>query len=260
MGSILDYIGDDFARCAYMYIDLKKYGLKNENIDMWKGDGFVALRYYTGMHIFSRGGMDGREAAELIASEQPAMVCGMSETIETAHACMGRVSAPAAGYELEEGLVAKLKGAPTLEKFEGKNPGEFTPHRASLEEMEEIAQLLYSDEALGGPYTFDLLYGQLRERFLEGFGRNYVIRHDGKIIAHAATYAEESSLAVISGVMVHPDYRGRGLSSQVLGALCRELMSEGFEVISYYYIESARRAHESVGFREIGSWAKLIQK
>lgn len=31
---VFDYIGNDFGRCAYLYIDLCKYGFDNENVHL----------------------------------------------------------------------------------------------------------------------------------------------------------------------------------------------------------------------------------
>ena len=85
---IFDYIGKDFGRCAYLYIDLKKYGFDNENVHLWYQEKSgeiqaILLQYYNGMHLYSRSGnFDPADAAEVIREQKPAMVCGMKETIE----------------------------------------------------------------------------------------------------------------------------------------------------------------------------------
>lgn len=248
---ILEYIGSDYGKCAYLYIDLKKYGFDNENVHLWvdedeKGIKLVMLQYYTGVHLFSRDNQfDVDGIAELLTDIQPSLICGMSYTIE-------KVRNKMAGYEYEEGIVGQLrdiKGTDT----EGC-------YKASFEEVRELAAVLAEDDALGKPYGFDLLYKQLAERFNEKFGRNYILRDNGKIIATASTYAEQAGLSVISGVFVDPQYRGQGLSKKVLAAICKELKSDGFDVMSYYYIPSAHKTHNYVGFEDLGIWAKLIRE
>ena len=32
---VFNYIDKDYGKCLYMYIDLKKYGLENENLNVW---------------------------------------------------------------------------------------------------------------------------------------------------------------------------------------------------------------------------------
>ena len=66
---IFDYIGKDYGKCAYLYIDLKKYGFENENVNIWyqkEGDQIKVLmfQYYNGMHVFSRDNIfDAQDAA-----------------------------------------------------------------------------------------------------------------------------------------------------------------------------------------------------
>ena len=74
-------------------------------------------------------------------------------------------------------------------------------------DVPEIAALLASDPALGGQYTPEGLAEQLLERMRTGMGRSFVIRRDGRIAAHVATYAECPEFMVTSGLVVHPDYR-----------------------------------------------------
>ena len=103
------------------------------------------------------------------------------------------------------------------------------------------------------------MYGT--ERRKEKFGRNYILRHEGgRLIGHAATYAELSDLAVVSGVITAPEFRGKGYSEGILAALCDALIREGKDVFSYYYIEAAERMHKGVGFETIGGWSKLVKE
>ena len=246
---ILDYIGKEYGKCLYMYVDLQKYGFENENINVWmqkKGNEIkaVVLQYYTGMHIFSRDGeFDKEDIVALINEMSPSMICGMEKTIT-------KINNMVDGYELETGYVGQLT---KLKEFDTDESV-----KATDEEVKEVAKLLSTDEALGAPYGFDLLYSQLKERQEEKFGRSYIYRKNGEIIATASTYAEYAGVAVISGVMVRDDHRGEGLSKNVLSAICKELKKEGFDVFSYYYIPSAIKMHESVGFETLGQWAKLV--
>jgi len=247
---IFDYIGQDFGRCAYMYIDMKKYGFDNENVHVWyqKGaDGQIraaVLQYYNGMHIYSRdGNYDAKDAAELISERKPAMVCGMETTIE-------QLKEHFPDREIELGKVVKL----------GEYTGILDPEstRATREELGEIVDLLMTDEVMGGPYTRELLYRQFLERYDTGFGRSYIRRNEkGEIFAHSGTYAELDDIAVISGGIVKPEERCHGEYARLLGSVCESLVRENKAVISYYY-KVAAWSHKQVGFEELGNWAKLI--
>ena len=248
---ILDYIGKDYGQCLYLYVDLLKYGFKNPNIRVWwqKNDNEIkvlVLQYYTGVHVFSKNKeFDEADVVTVLKEINPSMICGMEQTLK-------KISHFFEDYKMEIGLVGQLMCY--------KDLGNQECYKADESEIHELAQLLSEDEALGGPYGFELLYAQLLERKKENFGRNYIYRVDGEIVATASTYAEQGGVAVISGVLVRPDFRGKGLSKRVLSAVCKELLEDGFDVFSYYYIESAKRMHSSVGFETIGNWAKLVKQ
>lgn len=248
---IIDYIGQDYGKCLYLYIDLLKYGLSNKNINMWwqkRGEDIKVLvfQYYSGVHVFSKDEeFDVEDVIALLKEISPSMICGMESVITKLSDYLSQ------DYELEIGYVAELGDC--------RDFGDTESYSAEENELPELAAFLATDEALGKPYGLELLKTQLLERYREGFGRNYIMRIQGDIVATASTYAEKENIAVISGVMVDPDYRGRGLSKKVLSALCQELKTEGKRVFSYYYIESAMRMHKAVGFEKIGNWAKLVQ-
>lgn len=247
---ILEYIGKSYGQCLYLYVDLLKYGFDNENINVWfqKEDNEIkalVLQYYTGVHVFSKDvEFDVKKVVDLLKEINPSMICGMKWTLD-------KIKDYFDNYEMEVGIVGELTN---LKVYDTRGC-----YKANAEEIKELAELLAEDESLGKPYGFDLLYKQLLERYEENFGRNFIYREDGKIVATASTYAEKGGVAVISGVMVHPDYRGKGLSKNVLSAVCDNLKNDGFDVFSYYYIPSATRMHQSVGFEPIGDWAKLVR-
>lgn len=246
---IIEYIGKDYAKCAYLYIDLRKYGMDNPNVHVWaqeKDDAIsiIALQYYNGMHLYSRDNVfDANDVVELVNEQQPALVCGMKETIDMLQNVEGYV--PEYGKVLRLGNYSGIAGEEV--------------HVGTRDDIKEIVELLMTDEEMGGPYTFDLLYHQYLERFDEGFGRSWLRRDEKGIISHCATYAELDDIAVISGGIVRDDYRGTGQYPGQLGKMCGDLHKEGKEVVSYYY-GGAKTAHKVVGFDILGDWAKLIRQ
>lgn len=247
---IIEYIGKSYGQCLYLYVDLLKYGFDNENINVWfqkEEDEIKALvlQYYTGVHVFSKEvEFDVKDVVDLLKEINPSMICGMKWTLD-------KIKDYFDNYEMEIGIVGELTN---LKVYDTEGC-----YKANAEEIKELAELLAEDESLGKPYGFELLYKQLLERYEENFGRNFIYRDNGKIVATASTYAEKGGVAVISGVMVHPEYRGKGLSKNLLSAVCDNLKKDGFDVFSYYYIPSATRMHQSVGFEPIGDWAKLVR-
>lgn len=251
---ILDYIGKDYGKCLYVYIDLCKYSLDdNENFFSWiqydNNNNITAIvtEYYKGIQVYSRDlNLNAEELVEFIKSKNPPIVLGIKEVIDKLKPHMN-------GYEEELGTVGRVKEI----KYE-PNPRAYS---APIEELKEIVTIVANDEGIGKPYGFDSLYKQYKERKEENFGRNVVLRDEetNEIICHAGTYAELPELAVVGGVITSEKYRGKGYSKESLAALCKMLLDEGKDVFSFYYIPSATKMHVGVGFEKIGDWAKLIK-
>lgn len=248
---ILGYIGNDFAKCAYLYIDLKKYGFDDENVFVWRQENeageicALCLQYYNGMQLYSKDGeYDVQDVANLIKERKPKMVVGMGTTVS-------QLGPFFPDKEIEYGKVIMAD----KETYTGIYDPE--AELAKREDMEEIVDLLKTDEVMGGPYPKEMLLKQMTERFDTGFGRNFVIRNEErKIVGHVATYAELDNMGVISGGILVPELRGKNKYALMLGSLCKSLLSEGKIAISYFYHAGAS-AHKNAGFQSLGDWAKL---
>ncbi len=79
----------------------------------------------------------------------------------------------------------------------------------------------------------------------------------GRVISAAQSSAEGGGAAMLGGVATVDEYRGRGLSTVCVGALCRRLFSAGMETVSLFYLQDntpAGRVYEKLGFRPAGRW------
>lgn len=249
---LFKYINGDYGKCLYMYIDLKKYGLDNENFKIWiqyNNEKICSLisEYHNGFQVYSKlNDFNAKEIAEFIKLRNPTGISGMKQTIDKIHEYLPE-------FTQEIGSVAeliKLKYTPNNDAY-----------LAPFKELNEIAKVVSEDENVGKPYGYHSLYKQFCERKNDKFGRNYILRDEktNEIVCHAATYAELPNLAIISGVLTPPKYRGKGFSKGTLAALCNELIMENKEIFSYFYILPAAKMHYGVGFRKIGDWSKLIK-
>ena len=249
---IMNYIGDEYGRCLYVYIDLFKYRFSNPEFQMWKqteDDKITCIvsKYYSGMQIFSREcNYNAEEVAELIKGHGVTNVFAEQDTLNVIKPYFD-------GYNEEIGIVGQLSEI-TAEPNE-------SAYRIGMDELPEAAGLVAADEGIGVPYGYDSLLKQYTERMEEDFGRNYLLRGgvDNSIACHVATYAETPKIAVIGGVITSPEFRGKGVSKGVLAKLCRDLKEEGKDVFSFYYIPAAKAMHEGVGFKTKVVWAKLFK-
>ncbi|MGN0334358.1 MAG: GNAT family N-acetyltransferase [Lachnospiraceae bacterium] len=247
---LLAYFENDLKNCLYSYIDLKKFGIANPNLKVFLDEEeqirCSALKYYEGLQLFDAyGRMDAEETAMLIRNLNSQIVSSTIEVIEKLYPYLKD------SYEMEQGFVTEMKQLPQTELS-----GEVRP--AQREDYEEIAKLICSDPGVGGHYEPEDLKEQLLTRLEEGFGRNYILKRDGEIIHHAATYAELENLAVISGVITRADWRGRGVGTLAVRKLCADLLREGKKPCLFYYTKQAEGFYKKIGFEDGTGWAKLV--
>ena len=247
---LLRFFEQDLKNCLYSYIDLKKFGIENPNLTVYfdESDGIrcSALKYYEGLQLFDADGkVDAEATAELIKELNSHIVSSTVDVIKKLYPLLRDT------YEMEQGYVTEMLSMPACEISEEVRP-------AKLEEFDEIAKLVCSDKGVGGHYEPEELKHLLLTRLKEGMGRNYVLKCDGEIIHHAATYAELDNLAVISGVITREDWRGKGVGTLAVRKLCHDLLKEGKKPCLFYYTKQAEGFYKKIGFEEGTGWAKLV--
>ena len=247
---ILAYFEKNLKNCLYSYIDLKKFGIENPNLTVYVDKSneihCTALKYYEGLQLFdAEGKMDTEGTAELIKELNSHIVSSTVDVIEKLYPLLEDA------YEMEQGYVTEMLSMPECEISEDVRPAE-------ISEYDEIARLICSDEGVGGHYVPEELKEQLLTRLEEGMGRNYILKRDGDIIHHAATYAELDNLAVISGVITREDWRGKGVGTLAVRKLCHDLLKEGKKPCLFYYTKQAEMFYKKIGFEEGTGWAKLV--
>lgn len=249
---LLKYYEKDLKNCLYSYIDLKTYGVENPNLTVYfdESDGICcsALKYYEGLQLFDLyGKMKETETAELIGQLDSHIISSTVEVIERLYPLLKD------HYEMEQGYVTEMLSLPACEISD-------EVRQADVTEYDEIARLICSDEGVGGHYEPDALKEQLLTRYKERFGRNYILKRDGQIVHHAATYAELENLAVISGVITKETYRGKGIGTLAVKKLCYDLLKEGKKPCLFYYTKQAESFYQKLGFEKGTGWAKLVRK
>ena len=251
INKLLNYIGSNYYKCIYLYLDLKKYGISNPNVKAWIQEDdnkeilCVILKYYTGMHIYSeKHNYNLKEISDLITVENPTMICGEQKSIEDIYEFMSNND-----YKIEKGWVRGLA------KMDKNIYNEV--RKAEKEDFNQIAKLLYEDEDLGSSYQLEELKEQLYERNKEGYVRNYVIKQNERVISHAATGAEDEKLGMLAYVITDPQYRGKGNAQKVCETVCQELIEEGKKVFLINYSNESTALYDKIGFQVCCNWAKM---
>lgn len=251
--TVINYIGKEYPKCLYLYLDLIQYGCSSDRTRTWiqRQNGIITsviLFYHTALHIYSRdNNLIVTEIQDLIKEIKPTMVNAAAETIRILEPVLKKMK-----YLSEFGHIGEWSKATS--EITNMNIVE-----ADERDIPEIARMLYEDQDIGASYTYEDLLSQMRERLEEGYVRSYVIRKNDKPVAHVGTGAETNDVCTIAYTITSPHYRGRGMAQALYNHACGILQKEGKRIFSVYYPESARSFHHKVGFIDVCECGKLFK-
>lgn len=253
---ILAYVKPHVSESLYLYIDIKKYGIGSDYLKVWVDRDkdnmitLVVMKYHTGMIIHTQSpDWDRDGVAALIEEERAMSVTGRRDLMDQ----LMESELLKDKYDVDYGSIFELTRYRTLEIDEDIE-------LADEEDAMEIAKLVTADEGIGSYYEIEDYANQLRERMRDNFGRSFVIRKDGKIICHIASYAECDGLAPISGLITDPNYRGGVYGAAIEEHIFRVLQAEGFRVFSTVTTRLRKKLLESLGNECLGQYAKLMRR
>lgn len=249
---LLPYLKQDMEHCLYLYMDLLNGEKEKADMEVWmqgriNDPEVVLLRYHESFQIYSRyPDVNLQSPSELMADYRPRMISGPETVIRKI------AEANQALYRAEYGAVYEVCDKKRMRSSEDVVP-------ATENDVPEIVELICMNETLGGHYEKENLICQMRSRIRAGTGRSYMIREDGRIVAHTATYAETAGYAVTSGTIVHPEYRDKGYYFIISSHIIKILQEEGKRIFTFSLTPDMMRYHDRMDQR-CGSYGKLVPK
>lgn len=235
---------------VYLYIDILMYGFDHEFSSVWiqrdQGDvKYIVLKYYNSFQLYAtEDALDYSEITALIMEYKPAMISGRADLIRSISSMVKEFYGETYGVVLSQ-------------PHTGSKYSDVFPEKPKEEDMEEVANLVCSDRGIGGHYNPLELMEQFIRRQNDKTGRNYIIRKDGRIVAHEATYAETPDIAVMSGLIVAPAYRGNGYARLLHCFLSDLLISENKTAVLFCHEEDVLKMHLKLGAVVRGEYGKL---
>ena len=253
---IIEYIGDDYKATPYLYVNVIKYGLGTDRVKAWTDrneDGSlegVYLLYYDCIHFYTRdrAGYDVKRLLDFIGSTDHRVVMLQGEVGDRIEPFMD-------GYLCERNHVIDMDRV-------GLEDREYRSFTAGREDIPEIVELLMADPEYRAVYDKKVLSDQMFDRYDGSFSRYFAARLEGRIAATCSTYGEVSGFALVGGVIVHPDFRRRGLAADVENYACSVLESEGRSRVGFVNHENTASLalHEKIGARSIATLVKFVKK
>lgn len=130
------------------------------------------------------------------------------------------------------------------------------------ESIPAIVDLLLTEDEYSIVYDRESLLNQLLDRYDSGISRFYAIEENGSIIASCSSYGETKELAIVGGVIVHRDFRGRGYAFDVDAHICVDLFHEGKSCISFvnYENKASLALHKKLGGVIYSTYYKYIRR
>lgn len=254
---VVEYIGDKYKTTPYLYANTIKYGKGTEKVTAWMDVNpeneiqGVYLLYYDCIHFFTRN-------PECYPVEK--LLRFIEETEHKVVMLQGEV-----GEKIEESLredyFSERNYVIDMDRV-GLEDKEYRSVMASRDDIYEIVELLLADPEYVNVYEHDVLLAQMLDRFDSGFSRYFVVKMDGKVVGTCSTYGEVKGLALVGGVIVHPDYRRRGIAGDVEKFACHTLEKEGISRVGFVNFENMASLilHEGMGAEKISVLAKFVKK
>lgn len=244
---ITEYLKPYAEDCLYMYIDFTNYSIETDNCMAWVDEtdddiNWILMWYYNSYQIFSEKNSNLNYLIDMLRNKPGKMISARKDTIEL-------ISPELTEYKVTYGEIYELNR-------QMKSLGSENVKWAKEEDALEIAKLVQTDFDIGAHYSLDSLAKQFADRISSKTGRNVIVEKDGLIIAHTATYAENSEFAVISGTVVHPDYRDTDSFLRVTSEIQSMLWKEGKKSYTFSTSEKMMRYHRRL-HRKSGEYGKL---
>ena len=250
---IIQYLEKNIQDCIYMYIDIKKYCLNSSEIKVWidrNNEGainLVVMKYHTSLSLYSDvDSWSIQLVCDLVSEFRPSSITAKRAIIE-------KLQYVTHDYKVEYGFVFELK---QFSDFGGYEMIE----EAAESDMMDIAKLVTADHDIGSYYEIVDYANQLLTRKQTGMGRNYVIRDNGKIIGHIATYAELGDICTTGGLIVDSNYEGKMLGAVLEGYLVNELISENKTVFTFVTSKKRYKLLKNMGNMPTGEYGKMIKQ
>ncbi|MDU5108233.1 GNAT family N-acetyltransferase [Clostridium sp.] len=250
---IIKELKKDILNNVYMYIDILTYGLNKDFMKVWicrdnNKIKKIVLKYYNSFQIYVvEGEQDYTDIISLILEYKPAMVSGKKDIIEKLYRRTNELYEDTYGVVLTQPYVKITKS-------------NIYPTLAEKEDLEESAKLICTDKGIGGHYNPIDLMNQFINRYEDRTGRNYIIKDNGNIIAHYATYAEAEGIAVMGGLIVSEAYRGKGYARLLHTYLSNILIEEERKAVLFCHEENVLKMYLNLGAKIHSSYGKLTLK
>ena len=154
---------------------------------------------------------------------------------------------------------SKLRGYKKAERV--KLLGMGTPTLSPADEHLVFSPNLRQVHALLSRYLpvsdADTFVSDMQLRINHGVGRSIAYEIDGALVGTASVFFESDTVCFLGGIATDKAYRGRGIASMLVSALCRDALSKQKRPVLTCVNPAAERVYRSLGFVAVGERVTL---
>lgn len=233
--------------CLYLYCNLYKYGISNPHFKVYydnQSEIVVGQYYGDSIHIMAQDYIT-EGVSDFVLGARPRTI-------------FSSIKLPwLEGYDEETTGVYKLVDALSDERA--------IDHLRVLDksEMEKLTDFLYLHSAeYRKSYDKTNLYCQLTERLESGYCRYFGLYYEDFLIGCAFTKAEIEDTMIVGGILVSPEFRGRGYGKMLCMYKAAIATSENKD--AFCFIDDGNPAsielHSACGYKRVTTVFKYTAK
>ena len=253
---LVSYVKAEKKTVPYLYANLKNFDPAHPSIrlfcdgDVDNPEG-VYLFYYDCLHFYTQN-KEGYPVERV-----KAMIKELDPRVTMLQDAIGQQFKD----EMLNDYVMERNHIIDMDTINPKKPG-YQSVVAGREDIVKFADLLLTEEEYSIVYDRDVLIKQLLDRYDSGFGRYYVVKEGDLVVSGCCTYGETDDLALIGGVIVHKDWRRRGLAADVENHIYDDLAAEGLSKVGFVSYENgpSLALHAKLGAVPCAIYTKYIRK
>jgi len=246
---LVDYLKEEAVYNTFLLADIADFGFDSDfqtvyaDVEDEKIKG-VYLCFYKNLLLYTKENHINEEfLSELFKEKSPDVVLGKWENVSKVHERM-------AGYILSSKNLYLLEDATNLEG------ADVSIREGILSDVDEIFDFIQTIPEIKGLYTSKQM---IHDRIEKKTGTHYLIRSNGKVIAHANSAARSDFTTMIGGVATEEIRRGEGIAGSIVSLLCRDILADGRKPSLFCDREEEQNLFYRIGFRKAGKWGTMIK-
>lgn len=239
----------DSSRLLFIDGDIAQNGLETDYQETWidrNGDRItgIFLRYHTNFVFALKDTLDDVKGFEALIDERIHLVSSTQKDID----------------QLPDSVKSQFKFRSLYFcecKALKKDTSGIIPQFATEEDSEGIVDLLMGIEEFRESLSHTTRADRIqttRQRFLEDKIHSFIIKENGKVVAHASTSAESKTGAMVVAVATHPEFRKKGYGRAVVSALTDYVLKQGKTPCLFYDNPEAGKIYHDLGYVTFDKW------